>query len=108
MSSSQPESAPPIQSPDLKSKLDEASSRSRHPQQQDDETKTTGAAIVDKVSHYIPAVKKVLGEREESEPQTETPPKNRETPPTRPDDDPKISQFLKDQHKSLPIDKLEE
>jgi hypothetical protein len=124
MSSSQPDNATPSRGPDLKAKLDEASSRSRQPQH-DETTKTTGAAIVDKglffpvhvlsgtpltgtqVSQYIPAVKKVVGGREESEPRAETPPKNG-GPPDRPSDDPKIGQFLRDQHKSMPIDKLDD
>ncbi|KAK0626547.1 hypothetical protein B0T14DRAFT_510298 [Immersiella caudata] len=106
MSSSLPDNATPGQGPDLRAKLDEASSKSRHPQH-DETTKTTGAAIVDKVSQYIPAVNKVVGGRGESGPRDETPPKN-EGPPDRPDDDPKIGQFLRDQHKSMPIDKLDD
>jgi hypothetical protein len=125
MASPQPENATPGQGPDLKAKLDEASSRSRQPQHNEDTSEATGGSIVDKglfpcsylvyrasltgtpVSQYIPAVKKIVGEREESEPRAETPPKN-EGPPDRPYDDPKIGQFLRDQHKSMPIDKLDE
>ncbi|KAK4453212.1 hypothetical protein QBC34DRAFT_219327 [Podospora aff. communis PSN243] len=107
MASPQAENTTPGQGPDLKSRLDEASSRSRQPQHSEDTSKMTRAAIVDKVSQYIPAVKKIVGEREESEPGAETAPKN-EGPPDRPNDDTKIGQFLRDQHRSMPIDKRDE
>jgi len=95
---------------DFKRQLDEASIRSRQPQKQEEEdtSETIAEAIVDKVSQYIPAVKKVIGKPEEPEPKAETPPPSDDVAPKRPVDDEKITQFLRDQHKSMPIDKLDE
>jgi len=59
------------------------------------------------VSHYIPAVKKVVGGHEEPEERVETPP-TKEIPPHRPHHDTQIGEFLREQHKSIPVGSLDE
>jgi hypothetical protein len=53
--------------------------------------------IVEKVVEYVPAAAKVLGVNKE--PQQETPVEV-PGPPNRPDHDPKIEEFVRDQHRS--------
>lgn len=55
------------------------------------------------VSQYVPAVTKILGkETEGKKPSPE--PKAISGPPDRPDHDPQIEEFVRDQHKSMPLD----
>jgi len=65
-----------------------------------------------KVSHYVPAVKKVLRGSENAE--EKEPSRSAEAvrknmgPPNRPEHDPQIGEFIRDQHKSIPVTDLEE
>ncbi|KAK3685565.1 hypothetical protein B0T22DRAFT_465994 [Podospora appendiculata] len=87
---------------ELKAKLDEAATRTKHPHQGKD---SEGSSLVDKVSKYVPAsVSKMLGKHEASDNpvgqgEETTPP----GPPHRPEHDANIGEFLRDTHRSTGI-----
>ncbi|QPG97162.1 hypothetical protein C2857_005889 [Epichloe festucae Fl1] len=53
--------------------------------------------IVEKITQVIPAASKVLGPKEHHKQEAHPP-----GPPERPDHDPSIETFVRDQHKSMP------
>ncbi|KAK3365967.1 hypothetical protein B0T24DRAFT_597715 [Lasiosphaeria ovina] len=87
-----------------KSKLDDYARSLKHPIKRAgaNPSGTTGGTIVEKVSEYIPAVGKVLGAGESKgapEPAAASEPEIG-GPPNRPDHDPQIAEFVRDQHRS--------
>ena len=115
MSTPQPPTNEDSNTVDYKTRLDEAASSPNENFQQapsqDDKPEGTGAVIVDKVSHIVPAVKKVLGREDTSSnppPQSQGATKQPEGPPNRPHHDPQIEEFIRDQHKSVELGSLDE
>ncbi|KAL5091007.1 hypothetical protein Trisim1_003969 [Trichoderma cf. simile WF8] len=101
--SSIPEAPPP---PTFKEQLDqEAIDRRVH--QHESEEHSTVKDIVDKISHAIPAVAPLIGgsnpEHKEEE-HKEVPP----GPPTRPEHDTQIEEFVREQHRSNGVENLSE
>lgn len=58
------------------------------------------------MSQYVPAVGNMLGKKESPEPLPEKKPNS--GPPNRPEHDTQIEEFVRDQHRSTPIQNLEE
>ncbi|KAK2591058.1 hypothetical protein QQS21_011254 [Conoideocrella luteorostrata] len=52
--------------------------------------------VVEKITEFIPAASKILGPKEHPKKDEPQPP----GPPERPDHDPKIERFVRDQHRS--------
>lgn len=59
------------------------------------------------MSQYVPAVGNMLGKKEQS-PDAVPEKKAIPGPPNRPEHDTQIEEFVRDQHKSTPIQNLEE
>ncbi|KAK1760861.1 hypothetical protein QBC47DRAFT_356004 [Echria macrotheca] len=99
---------------DYKTRLDQAATkaRSRSPDAPTQESGSgsggLGETIVEKVSQYIPAAGKVLGKHEKEEHVPEQQTTSKPGPPNRPDHDPQIEEFVRDQHRSMPITSLDE
>ncbi|KAL6700932.1 hypothetical protein J3F84DRAFT_359661 [Trichoderma pleuroticola] len=101
--SSIPEAAPP---PTFKEQLDLEAIDSRV-HQHESEGNSTVKAVVDKISHAIPAVAPLIGGSnpdDKVEENKEVPP----GPPNRPEHDTQIEEFVREQHRSNGIDNLSE
>ncbi|KAL6835093.1 hypothetical protein V8C40DRAFT_233522 [Trichoderma camerunense] len=94
------------QPPTFKEQLDQEAIDSRVHQHESEEHSTV-KDIVDKISHAIPAVAPLIGgsnpEHKEEE-HKEVPP----GPPTRPEHDTQIEEFVREQHRSNGIENLSE
>ncbi|KAH0533053.1 hypothetical protein TsFJ059_001669 [Trichoderma semiorbis] len=92
--------------PTFKEQLDQEAIDSRVHHHESEEHSTV-KDIVDKISHAIPAVAPLIGgsnpEYKEEE-HKEVPP----GPPTRPEHDPQIEEFVREQHRSNGIENLSE
>ncbi|KAK4066957.1 uncharacterized protein Triagg1_7957 [Trichoderma aggressivum f. europaeum] len=98
-----PEAPPP---PTFKEQLDKEAIDSRV-HQHESEGNSTVKAVVDKISHAIPAVAPLIGGSNPDnkvEENKEVPP----GPPNRPEHDTQIEEFVRDQHRSNGIENLSE
>ncbi|KAL6831093.1 hypothetical protein J3E69DRAFT_364002 [Trichoderma sp. SZMC 28015] len=94
------------QPPTFKEQLDQEAIDSRVHQHESEEHSTV-KDIVDKISHAIPAVAPLIGgsnPEHKQEEHKEVPP----GPPTRPEHDTQIEEFVREQHRSNGIENLSE
>ncbi|KAM7219961.1 hypothetical protein V8F06_004647 [Rhypophila decipiens] len=95
---------------DFKAKLDEAARQASNPPKSEPESESQVPKIVKKVAQYIPEPihSKVLGRSSPQQQENNNPPPVPESvPPKRPEHDPHIEEFIRDQHRSTGL-KLEE
>jgi len=96
---------------DYKTRLDEATKKDRMPAEE--KGGALGAYVtpmIEKVSQYVPAIGKTLGEQSdeaEKQQQPSTSSHEESSEPRRPDHDTQIECFIRDQHRSLRDGKLE-
>ena len=89
---------------DYKEKLDRAAHEARHPHRSDEQEKPDVHPIVEKVTEYVPPLGRALGLDKKSTSQEQTAPAKPPGPPERPQHDTQVKEFLRDQHRSMPID----
>ena len=79
--------------PTYKPQLDQAAREARNPGGEEHQP-----GLAQKIAEYVPGTAKILGAGAQDKPEEKPPAPH--LPPKRPDDDPRIEEFVRDQHSS--------